>query len=78
MCIGISPEKIALRAYCVAVGKMLQYRSSSSMVKYSLSSGFTMRHWSRRKLSITIKNTFSPASSSGNTFFLNISWLMSG
>ena len=36
--LGISPEKMALRAYCVAVGRMVVYRSSS-MVKCSARMG---------------------------------------
>ena len=74
---GISPLKIALRAYCVAVGSMLMY-VCSSMSNMSPISCASTRHWSKRKLSITIMNTFSPASSSGNTFFLNISILING
>ena len=37
MMLGMSPLKMAFRAYCVAVGRMLQYRLSSQ-VKSSESS----------------------------------------
>ena len=36
------------------------------------------RHWSYRKLSITMRNTFSPLESSGKIFFLKMSGLIVG
>ena len=75
--LGIRPLNMALRAYWVAVGRMLIYMSSS-MSNMSPTSCAMTRHWSYLKLSITMRNTFSPSFSNGNTFFLNMSGLMSG
>ena len=54
--LGNNPLKIEFLQYCVVVGKMVKYWSSSSILNFSFKIGEIVRHWSNRKLSIKIKN----------------------